>query len=107
MATANFEVSTDGKCGIKNKNKMCPESECCSKDGVCGTSKDHCYMTQAEKYESSINLNDIGSVNKIHFSGKGGVEEYEKKTDEKLQNMYETDNIVLTKNGYVVTQSYL
>jgi hypothetical protein len=98
MEKTNFEVSTDSKCGLKNKNKMCPDGECCSKDGLCGTSKDHCYISQAEKYESDINLNDIGVVNKKYFSGKGAIEEYEKQTDEKLQNMYDTDNIVLTNN---------
>jgi hypothetical protein len=95
----NFEVSSDGKCGLNNKNKICPEGQCCSKDGLCGTNKDHCYMSQAEKYESYINLNDIGVVNKKYFSGKGAIEEYEKKTNEKLQNMYDADNIALTNNG--------
>jgi hypothetical protein len=95
----NVEVSSDGKCGLKNKNKICPEGECCSKEGECGTSKDHCYMSQAEKYASRINLNNIGFVNTDYFSGKGAIEKYEKKTDEKLQNMYDTDNIVLTNNG--------
>jgi len=35
-------ISTNGKCGPKNGNKVCPSGKCCSKYGWCGTSDDHC-----------------------------------------------------------------
>jgi hypothetical protein len=93
----NYEVSIDGKCGIMNNNKICPQSECCSKEGYCGNSKDHCYISQAENYENDINLSNIGVINKKFFSNNGSLEEYDKKTNEKLKNMYDTDNIVVNK----------
>jgi len=93
----NFEVSTDGKCGLMNNNKICPENECCSIEGLCGSSKDHCYISETEKYENNINLNNINYINKNFFSGKGSLEQYDKKTNEKLKNMYDTDNIVVNK----------
>jgi hypothetical protein len=95
----NFVISTDGKCGLKNNNKICPPKQCCSKEGLCGTTQDHCYISHKEYYDSDIDLNEIGVINKKYFSGQGALEEYEKQTDEKLQNMYNTDNIILTKNG--------
>ena len=91
------KVSSNGKCGIMNNNQICPPSECCSKEGYCGTSKDHCYISEAENYENDINLNNIGVVNKKFFSSDGSLEEYDKKTNEKLKNMYDTDNIVVNK----------
>ena len=95
----NFEVSTDGKCGLMNNNKICPPSECCSKEGLCGTSKEHCYISEAENYENDINLNNISVINKKFFSSKGSLEEYDKKINEKLKNMYDTDNIVSLNKG--------
>jgi hypothetical protein len=97
-AVIQTKVSLNGKCGLKNNKTVCPLGECCSKDGECGTSRDHCYISHAEYYENDINLNDIGVVNKMHFSGKGGMEEYQKKADEKLQNLYDANKITLTKN---------
>jgi len=35
-------ISTNGKCGPKNGNTVCPSGKCCSKYGWCGTSDDHC-----------------------------------------------------------------
>ncbi|ORX63257.1 hypothetical protein BCR32DRAFT_298491 [Anaeromyces robustus] len=35
-------VSTDGKCGSKGGNKVCPSGQCCSKYGYCGTTADYC-----------------------------------------------------------------
>jgi hypothetical protein len=95
----NFEVSTDGKCGLMNNNKICPENECCSKEGLCGTSKDHCYISETEKYENNINLNNISYINKKFFSSKDSLEQYDKKTNEKLKNMYDTDNITILNKG--------
>jgi hypothetical protein len=91
------EVSTDGKCGIMNNNKICPPSECCSKEGYCGNSKDHCYVSKIEKYENDINLNNIEVINKHFFSGEGSLDDYDKKINEKLKNMYDTDNITISK----------
>jgi hypothetical protein len=97
----NFEISTDGKCGIKNNNKICPPKQCCSgnNDGLCGNSQDHCYISHKEYNDNEIDLNEISYINKKYFSGDGALEEYDKLTNEKLQNMYDTDNIALTKNG--------
>ena len=95
----NFEVSTDGKCGLMNNNKICPENECCSKEGLCGSSKDHCYISETEKYENNINLNNISYINKQFFSSKGSLEQYDKKTNEKLKNMYDKDNITVLNKG--------
>lgn len=95
----DFEISSDGKCGLKNNNKKCTPNQCCSKDGFCGNTKDHCYISNAENYENSINLNEIGVINKQYFSGDGALEEYDNILNKKLQNMYDTDNILLTKNG--------
>lgn len=37
------EISTDGTCGPRNNNKICPNNECCNKDGICGfTINDYC-----------------------------------------------------------------
>ena len=35
-------VSTDGKCGPKNNNTICPDNKCCSKYGYCGETDAHC-----------------------------------------------------------------
>ncbi|ORX75736.1 hypothetical protein BCR32DRAFT_296706 [Anaeromyces robustus] len=35
-------ISEDGKCGPKYGNKVCPGTECCSIDGICGFSTEHC-----------------------------------------------------------------
>jgi hypothetical protein len=35
------DISTDGRCGPAN-GKSCPGKECCSSDGYCGTTPDHC-----------------------------------------------------------------
>jgi len=35
------EISTDGRCGPAN-GKSCPGNECCSRDGYCGTTPEHC-----------------------------------------------------------------
>jgi hypothetical protein len=91
------EVTTDGKCGLMNNNKICPLSKCCSEEGYCGDSKDHCYISEEEKYENDINLKNIGFINKKFFSSENSLEEYNKKYNEKLKNMYDTDNIVTNK----------
>ncbi|KAH6577275.1 hypothetical protein BASA60_004103 [Batrachochytrium salamandrivorans] len=36
-----YLVSRDGKCG-EGTDSMCEAGVCCSKNGVCGTTKDHC-----------------------------------------------------------------
>lgn len=94
-----FEISTDGKCGLNNNNTICPPKQCCSKEGLCGLSQDNCYISHKEYYNSDINLNDIGYINKKYFSGDQALEEYQKQTDKKLQNMYNNDDINMTKNG--------
>jgi len=40
--SSTSNISSDGKCGSSNGNKVCPSGECCSKYGYCGTSNDHC-----------------------------------------------------------------
>eukprot|EP00833_Pecoramyces_ruminatium_P004206 jgi/Orpsp1_1/1178238/evm.model.c7180000064537.1 len=35
-------VSTDGRCGSKYGNTVCPSGNCCSKYGYCGKTNDHC-----------------------------------------------------------------
>jgi len=35
-------ISTDGKCGPKNGNKICPNNECCSQYGYCGSTFEYC-----------------------------------------------------------------
>ena len=94
-----YEVSTNGKCGIMNNNKICPPSECCSKEGLCGSTQQHCYISETENYENDINLNNIGVINKNFFSSEGSLEEYDKKTNKKLKKMYDTDNIVVMNKG--------
>jgi len=36
------QTSTDGRCGKDYGGTICPNNECCSKYGHCGTSNDHC-----------------------------------------------------------------
>jgi len=45
--TNEGKISTDGKCGPNNGNTICPNNECCSKYGYCGTSDAHCGTCQA------------------------------------------------------------
>jgi len=40
--TPTGKVSTDGRCGPNNNNTVCPNNQCCSKYGYCGTEDDHC-----------------------------------------------------------------
>ncbi|KAH6583181.1 hypothetical protein BASA61_008123 [Batrachochytrium salamandrivorans] len=40
-ARKTYLVSRDGKCG-EGTDSMCEAGVCCSKNGVCGTTKDHC-----------------------------------------------------------------
>ncbi|KAG4090649.1 hypothetical protein H8356DRAFT_1052772 [Neocallimastix lanati (nom. inval.)] len=35
-------ISTNGKCGPKNGNKICPKGKCCSKKGYCGETDAYC-----------------------------------------------------------------
>jgi len=35
-------ISTNGKCGPKNGNKVCPKGKCCSKKGYCGETDAYC-----------------------------------------------------------------
>eukprot|EP00833_Pecoramyces_ruminatium_P002870 jgi/Orpsp1_1/1176902/evm.model.c7180000059442.1 len=35
-------ISTNGKCGPKNGNTICPKNRCCSKYGYCGETDDYC-----------------------------------------------------------------
>jgi len=35
-------VSTDGRCGPENEEKRCPDGQCCSIFGWCGSGTDHC-----------------------------------------------------------------
>jgi len=39
--TSSMKVSTNGRCGPKYNTK-CPEGQCCSKYGYCGTADDYC-----------------------------------------------------------------
>eukprot|EP00833_Pecoramyces_ruminatium_P000382 jgi/Orpsp1_1/1174414/evm.model.c7180000050008.1 len=41
-STGYSNISTDGKCGPENGNKICPSNKCCSKYGYCGTSEKYC-----------------------------------------------------------------
>ena len=43
----DFEITPDGKCGPANG--ACPEGVCCSKEGECGTTDDHCLVTRGCK----------------------------------------------------------
>ena len=47
--SSNSNVSTDGKCGIRN-GKKCPSGECCTIYGHCGKSNDHCIKYCDPKY---------------------------------------------------------
>jgi len=40
--TSSQKISTDGKCGKENGNTKCPNNECCSQYGYCGTTKAYC-----------------------------------------------------------------
>ncbi|CAG8657002.1 21771_t:CDS:2, partial [Dentiscutata erythropus] len=41
-SSPTFPISTDGACGPKNGNAVCPNDDCCSVNGFCGSTKDHC-----------------------------------------------------------------
>jgi len=41
-SSTSHPISTDGRCGPKNNNTVCPNNQCCSKYGWCGTLNDYC-----------------------------------------------------------------
>ena len=43
----DWELTPDGKCGVANG--VCPKGQCCSKEGECGTTDDHCLVTRGCK----------------------------------------------------------
>ena len=45
----NYDISTDSKCGKLN-GKRCPDWECCSIFGQCGTDDEHCIKYCDDKY---------------------------------------------------------
>jgi len=44
----DWELTPDGKCGVANKG-VCPLGQCCSKEGECGTTDEHCLVTKGCK----------------------------------------------------------
>jgi len=71
--TSTSVVSTNGKCGPKNGNTVCPAGKCCSKYGWCGTSDDHCKAgCQSEFGKCTSTDNRCGPKfgNKVCSNGK-------------------------------------
>jgi len=56
----DIPTSKDGRCGTGYGTK-CPNSQCCSKYGHCGTSKDHCETGCQSKYGICTTSNNGGS----------------------------------------------
>jgi len=54
------DISTDDECGIKN-GKKCPEGECCTIYGYCGTSDDHCITYCDPNYSVCRTADDIST----------------------------------------------
>ncbi|ORX78353.1 hypothetical protein BCR32DRAFT_235133, partial [Anaeromyces robustus] len=48
--STNGFLSTDGRCGIVFGNTVCPEGQCCSKFGYCGTGKEYCGSNCQSEY---------------------------------------------------------
>ncbi|KAG4083182.1 hypothetical protein H8356DRAFT_1750481 [Neocallimastix lanati (nom. inval.)] len=48
--TLSYKISTDGKCGPKNGYTICPDNECCNKDGKCGFDRNYCGIECQSEY---------------------------------------------------------
>lgn len=92
-------ISTDNKCGLQNNYKICSNNQCCSSSGDCGNSKEHCYISYKEYKENEINLDNINVINKKYFSSPEAIENYDKNLNNKLEILYDNDEINISSNG--------
>jgi hypothetical protein len=100
-------MTKDGKCGPANG--FCPKGQCCSKEGECGTTDDHCLVTRgckslfgnckddSDTFDDSTLPEEIIPQNRGSYINPGGKEmsrnfKNEKKIwsflSEKLKNKY-------------------
>ncbi|KAG4097696.1 L domain-like protein [Neocallimastix lanati (nom. inval.)] len=90
----DIKESTNGLCG--QENGRCPYGQCCSKDGKCGSTEDHCFISQncqmkygrcideCKEFLEYINKNSIGEVTcEINEEGKATMVEVNRYSDEK------------------------
>eukprot|EP00835_Amoeboradix_gromovi_P006127 NODE_667_length_5369_cov_0.301518.p1 type:complete len:556 gc:universal NODE_667_length_5369_cov_0.301518:2139-472(-) len=61
ISTANSSPPAEGLCGPLNFNRICPDGQCCSQLGYCGTSNPHCYenLKCASQCKGKFGLNKI------------------------------------------------
>jgi hypothetical protein len=88
----NFEISTDGRCGIDLMNEKiikCPDNECCTQQGYC--TKDYNNCNSYNLFDFKDELKDLSS-NFMH--GNKFNEGYNKWMSDKIDDNFKNNNVV-------------
>jgi len=89
----SLPISLNGRCG--SDQGQCPSGECCSKYGWCGTSKEHCNISEGCQSEFSKCNQDVEEVKEV---GNADIEEEEVEDVGNINDEDDKDDIEYVEN---------